>query len=258
MSWRTGRIGVASVILILPTAGPILSDLAVSPAIARAAPQRTPEPEDEGSAEILVVGKDKSKVRLSGDSLRDAAKAFLRHRATFSPEAKLNVQIIDASRPNIHLWLRERTAAPGQQRQRIDLVQTEQGWFEVPAERLATGDWELRSDRLTQPIKIEPWVSSPGTTNARLRFGDLRLQCRVEIAFARLTPSGRLFSKIIDPCDSKLFDIVATPIWPIARAHIDHPALALKVSKNGRRLNVPLANKAIGNDAIVDIVFQQD
>ena len=66
-----------------------------APALAQTAPE-APAPgasasaagtEEDGNADIVVIGESGNGTSLSADSLRDAARAFQRHRAEFAPLA---------------------------------------------------------------------------------------------------------------------------------------------------------------------------
>lgn len=48
-----------------------------------------------------MVGENGGQFRLTGDSLRDALRAFVRHRPEFAPEARLRFRVTADGNPNL-------------------------------------------------------------------------------------------------------------------------------------------------------------
>lgn len=203
------------------------------------------------SAEIIVVGDSGQGARLTADSLRDAAQAFVRNRAEFAP------------RSTLYLWVRSDPAQLGfvlrqlhgdHLRHPLELDGANR--LVVPVDLVRTGDWELRVQGAHGVPEIQPLVLSPGSELTNRRFGDARLQCRVSIAFARLSLPKRALFGAIGPCASSRVALYAKVPQAIAAAVIERPARVLELGPGAMSIRVPLHDKSIGNEARMRVTFR--
>lgn len=204
------------------------------------------------SAEIIVVGDSGTETPLSADSLRDAAQAFARNRKTFAPDAQLYLWLRSEA-PDARFFLRDRDRNPADD---VLLDKTGADRFALPAGLLVSGRWQLRVRGTRSVPKLQPLVLSPGSTFTDRRFGDVRLQCRVSIAFARMSFAVRALAGAIGPCASKRVALFMAAPRQIARATIDRPARDLALSKNLSAVRVPLHDEAIGNEARLSLTYR--
>ncbi len=230
--------------------------IAAAPAFAQS-PVAPPAAED-GNTDIVVVGDDGSANALSGDSLRDAAQAFQRHRATYAPAARFVFRVDPvAGEPFDTLDLRLRNGRENAEggHDRIDLAIGNDGLFELPVAQVLSGDWGLRSSSRAR-LSIRPLILSPGGTQFDRRFGDVRLQCRVYIAFVRLNLAMRALAGAANVCNRSnvgLYLITPRPIDSVTIAGWSEP---ITIRPNRLSFRVPLHEDAISNDARMTVRFR--
>lgn len=215
--------------------------------------------ETEGSDDIVVVGDNGGAYRLTGDSLRDAARAYREHRATFAPDATLYFAVEagdGGTLDGLALYLRARQRGEDGSRAIVDLPLDNRGRFVLPPEIAASGDWDLRANRSRGGIRIRPLVLSPGSMVEDRRFGDMRLQCRVSIAFARLSLPIRLLAGAVGPCSSSRVRLYTGAPRPLSAVTItDHPG-PIDVRPDGLSYHVPLQDERIGNEARLRHIYR--
>jgi hypothetical protein len=213
----------------------------------------------EGSDDIVVVGDNGGAYRLTGDSLRDAARAYREHRSTFAPDATLYFAVEagdGGSLDGLSLYLRARRRGEDGGRAIVELPLDERGRFILPMDVMASGDWDLRANRSRGGIRIRPLVLSPGSEIADRRFGDMRLQCRVSIAFARLSLPIRLLAGAVGPCSSQRVRLFTSAPRPLSAVTITGYAAPIEVRPDGLSYHVPLQDESIGNEARLRHIYR--
>lgn len=218
------------------------------------------EPADAGdSDDIIVVGDNGNLFRLTADSLRDAARAYSQHRGTFAPAASLFLQVEAAdgsSLDDVELYLRARRRGADGDRQSIDLPLDANHRAVLPVDQVISGQWELRTNRARGGIRIRPLVLSPGSSLADRRFGDLRVQCRVSIAFARLSLPMRALAGALGPCGSSRVTLLTRASRPISAATVTGYPAPLPIRDDGVTYAVPLHDQTIPNEARLRLTYR--
>jgi FixH len=207
--------------------------------------------EAQGSDDIVVVGDNGGAYRLTADSLRDAARAYAEHRGEFAPQASLYFAVEagdGGTLDGLALYLRARRRSDDGGRAIVELPLGEQGRFVLPLDLLLAGDWDLRANRARGGIRIRPLVLSSGSEIADRRFGDMRLQCRVSIAFARLSLPVRLLAGALGPCGSSRVRLFTSAPRPLSVVTITGYAEPIEVRADGMSYEVPLSVASIGNE----------
>lgn len=202
---------------------------------------------DDKSTDIVVIGNNGTEALLTADSLRDAAKAFRKHAPAFAPASTLWFVASGAVEPTPTIWLRAARAGPDGRHATMPLTVDADHRFTVPLDIALTGQWQMRASGRTGGVAVRPLVLTPGSTVDDRRFGDLRLQCRVSIAFARLSFATRALAGALDPCDNKRFGLHAKMPRQVATATIDGRR-TLALGKDGWSVAVPLADQSITNE----------
>ncbi len=213
----------------------------------------------EGSDDIVVVGDNGGQFRLTGDALRDALQAFVTHRSAFAPAARLRFSVKAAGNPTldgVQVYLRDRRRLRDGTRAILDLPLDGDGRFELPADALSLGNWDLRVAGAGGGIRIQPLVLSPGSSIADRRFGDMRLQCRVSIAFARLSLPVRMLAGAVGPCGSSSVALYTSVPQEISSVSITGYAEPIDIRPNGMSFRVPLQDDSIGNEARLRLVYR--
>lgn len=226
---------------------------------AMAAPMQTVAGADDAQNsgdDIVVIGNSGGAVKLTADALRDAAKAFRSHRAEYAPAATLYLIVRGDASDDLSFWLHKKRATRDTDEQRLPLAIDAQGRMALPVDRLVEGGWELRTSRRGEAVKLKLWVASPGTTTELRRFGDLRLQCRASLAFARLSLAARAVTGTLGPCASSHFAVYEQALRPIASVEIEGASGSILVQSDGLSYRVPLADRAIRNSAWVTIRYR--
>jgi len=247
---------------------------AAAPASAQSAPANAPVEVNTDSAEanagdagdagdgndIVVIGDNGNLFRLTADSLRDAARAFGQHRDTYAPAANLYLQVEAAdggSLDDVEIYLRARRRGPDGDRQTIDLPLDANHRAALPIDQVITGQWELRTNHARGGIRVRPLVLSPGSSLPDRRFGDLRVQCRVSIAFARLSLPMRALAGALGPCGSSRVILLTRASRPITAATITDYPTPLPIREDGVTYSVPLHDQNISNEARLRLTYRQ-
>lgn len=218
-----------------------------------------PADEAEGSDDIVVVGDNGGQFRLTSDALRDAIRAYRQHRPTYAPNSRLIFAVSAGDGGNLDgltLYLRARRRDRDGVRETIDLPIDSDGGIEMPIDLVATGNWDLRANRARGGIRIQPLVLSPGSSPADRRFGDLRLQCRVSIAFARLSLPVRALAGAVGPCGSRRVALYTTARRAISAVTITGYSAPIDIRPNGMSYRVPLQDDSIGNEARLRLTYR--
>ena len=214
---------------------------------------------DSGSDDIVVVGDNGNLFRLTADSLRDAARAYRQHQPAFGPAATLYLQVEpgeDGLIEGVDLYLRARRRNAEGGFAPVALPLDANSRAAVPLAQVATGQWELRTNRARGGIRIRPLVLPPGTGLADRRFGDLRLQCRVSIAFARLSLPMRALAGAVGPCGSSRVTLITRATRPISAATVTGYATPLTIRDDHLSYIVPLADSSISNEARLRLTYR--
>jgi hypothetical protein len=213
-----------------------------------------------GSDDIVVVGDNGSQFRLTGDALRDALRAFVRHRPIYAPAGRLIFSVTANGNPSldgVQVYLRARRRLRDGTRAILDLPLSRDGGFELPGDALSLGEWDLRVAGARGGIRIRPLVLSPGTSIADRRFGDFRLQCRVSIAFARLSLPLRALAGAVGPCSSSRVALYARAPQALSAVAITGYTAPIDIRPNGVSFRVPLHESSIGNEARLRLVYRR-
>lgn len=210
----------------------------------------------DGSDDIVVIGNSGGSLKLTADALRDAAKAFRSHREEFAPASTLYLIVRGDAPPDLSFWLRKKRDSRDTDVQHLALTVDGDGRIALPVEQLVAGGWELRTNRTGETVELKLWVASSGTTVSLRRFGDLRLQCRASLAFARLNFAARGLAGAVGPCASSHFAVYEGAAHPIASVQIEGASGTALVQPDGLSWRVPLSDKGIGNSAWVTIRYR--
>lgn len=202
--------------------------------------------------EIVVVGERGEKVQFTADSLRDAAKAFQRYRKALAPNARMYLRADRGEVIGRRLWLAERRGA----KRTIDLAEDASGRIALPVGEISSGKWELRTSRTGSTLRVRPWIDSGNSSETDRRIGDMRLYCRVMLAFERLPLPLRLLATSVDPCGKDRGPLNIRMARPIARATIDGVSEPLELSEDRLSYRLSLFDRSISNDARLRVVYR--
>ncbi len=212
---------------------------------------------EEGSTEIVIVGDNGSTYRLTADSLRDAAKAFRKHRPEYAPDGVMYFKLVDFSERSfdgLELYLEPRRRKSSQMS--IDLPIDNQGRIVIPTELAVSADWELRSNQRNKSLQLAPLILSPESSIADRRLGNYRLQCRVSIAFARLAEPLRLLASMGDPCDNGKVAMYARSDRAITDATLGGFEGQLLREGTSKTYFVPWYDGTLSNDARLRLTYR--
>jgi hypothetical protein len=211
--------------------------------------------EEDETSEIVVVGEAGGGVRLTADSLRDAARAFLRHRPAFAPAAQLYLMVLGDTQ-TLGFVLRKRRAGRDGVREARELELDSRSLLTLPLDLVQTGQWELRVRGARAAPQIAVVTLSPDSELDDRRFGDIRLQCRVTVAFARLGFATRTLWSAADICGNPRSVIYLGMGRAMSSATIANPAQTLELRPDGMAVHLPVGDPAISNDARVRFVYR--
>lgn len=248
---------LAAVLLLAAPLSAQTSAPASTPAPTASSARTEPAPDVE--QDIVVVGDNGNLFRLTADSLRDAARAYQQHHATYAPGSALYLLVESAdgsSLDGVDVYLRARRRGADGDRATISLPLDADQRAVLPVDQVATGQWELRTNRTRGGIRIRPMVLSPGSSLPDRRFGDLRLQCRVSIAFARLSLPMRALAGALGPCSSSRVTLLTRATRPISAANITGYATPLTIRDDGVTYAVPLHDQSITNEARLRLTYR--
>lgn len=221
-----------------------------APLVAQEQPGAATAPPIADGEDIIVTGMGASGYRLTADQLRDAVRAFQRHRATFAPQASLRWRIIPATEADgLEIRLVSGT-------ERIELPIDAAGEFALPADRILSGSWRLQTNAGRRQIRIRPQTFSPGGSDANFRMGDARLMCRVYWAFANNSFSviQRAMFGAVGGCGSRRVSIWYRSEQAIASASVGTTALGVR--QDGSAFNPPLHDRSIANDTRIRLTYR--
>lgn len=151
---------------------------------------------DEGGSEIVVTGR--KPLRIDGKILRAALERFARDRTTLSPQGVLRFEFWrGTSRVRADgMQLALTNAAGDRLPVRVD------GDGRVVLDAVPKGRWFLTAPARPHSMALRPMILSAGTKVEDRRLGDLRMQCRVAVAMARVQAS-ELSMPLIKKFDAK-------------------------------------------------------
>lgn len=213
----------------------------------------------ESPDDIVVVGQNGDKTKLTADSLRDAAQAYVANRAEFAPDAPFQFEVRNADpafTTGLKLYLRKRKPQRDGSYPTRDLAFDDQRRFELPTDLVVSGDWELRTTPNRAGLRISPAIFSPGTKIGDRRVGDFRLQCRVLIAFARISAPLRVLVSAFNLCNNKSVGWYEKSPKPLLRAEIPGRDIDLMSKKNPDNYRIPLGDKRIANDERLRLTYK--
>ncbi len=251
---RVARVASLAIAVVLAPVGAMAQT--TPPPAASSAPGAATDAQDD---DIVVVGQNGDKTRLTADSLRDAAQAFQKYRAEFAPGTAFQFEIRNAkpsATGGLSLYLRSRKPDRAGGYETQDLPLDSQARFTLPVALVLTGDWELRTTPNRAGLQISPLLLSPGTDIADRRIGDMRLQCRVAVAFVRLSIAFRALVSAVNPCNNRSFGLYATSRKPLLGAEIPGKNIVLISKKRPNSYLVPLSNKKIANDDRLKLTYK--
>jgi hypothetical protein len=240
--------------LLLAAILPPAAGATAQPAPAGAASASDPA---EDSGDIIVVGDNGQSYSLTADALRDAVRAFRAHRAAYAPDAVFyfRASLTDGDVDGLDLYLRRRRGAANAA-DPVHLERDPAGYYRVPIDLVADGDWELRANRARSALQLRPLILSPASRIADRRFGDLRLQCRVAIAFARLGLPARMAVGALGPCGSSRVALYMRADRPVASVSITGYSGTIALREDAMAIRVPLADAAITNEDRLRITYR--
>ena len=208
--------------------------------------------EDESSEIIVEAG---GRAQLTADMLRDAARAFIRHRPAFAPSAKLYLRVFGDTQ-TLGFVLRKRRAGRDGVRESRELELDSRNLLTLPVDLVQTGEWELRVRGARTAPLIGPVPLSPGSELDDRRFGDVRLWCPVTVAFIRLGFATRTLFGALGFCSNPRAVVHMGMGRALTSATIDSPAQALELVNEGMGVRVPVADPAISNEARMRVVYR--
>jgi len=208
--------------------------------------------QEAAANEIVVVGERGEKIQFTADALRDAAKAFQRHRKSLAPNAQMYLRAERGQVIGRRLWLAERRGA----KRTIDLVEDANGRIALPVSQISSGKWELRTSRTGSTLRVRPWIDSGNSSETNRRIGDMRLFCRVMLAFERFPLPLRLLANSVDPCGKDRGPLNIRMAHPIARATVDGVSEPLALSEDRLSYRLSLFDRSISSDALLRVVYR--
>lgn len=229
--------------------------VAQTPAQSQTVPPATTADAQDESQDIVVIASDGSSTRISADALRDAARAFTRHRPTYAPQATLYFRV-KGNFDGLSLYLQRQRRDRDGSRPVVDLPIDANGYFALPVETvLDGGNWVLRANHAHGSVALQALPLSPNSRFEDRRFGDLRLQCQVAVAFARLGMM-RAIAQTMGPCVRRTVRMRLFSDRPMATATITGAAQTISISADGHLADVPTYDPTIGNEARYRISYR--
>lgn len=203
--------------------------------------------------DIVVTGSSRD-YRLTGKEFAAALKAFRKFRPSFAPESALWFEVAarggDPALAGVQLALTD-----GQTR--VPLAMGADHRIRIP--ETVGENWRLVHVGRPAPIRIRPWVVSPGTAPTSLRLGDLQVQCRVGWAIARQSASfatAGMFD-MIGGCGSAKIALYQELSRPIASATLVEGSKQAPVPIwRETRLRMPTYLKGYTPEARVRITYR--
>lgn len=219
----------------------------------------TAQEADEGGSEIVVTGR--KPLRIDGKILRAALERFARDRATLSPQGVLRFEFwrgtarVRADGMQLALT----NAAGDMLPVRVD------GDGRVALDAVPQGRWFLTAPARPHSMALRPMVLSEETSVEDRRLGDLRMQCRVAVAMARVQASEVSMPLIrkFDAkggCGSRDFQFYHRAEQRLASAIAIGPgpddARALPLSSRRTSYSPPLSDRKLGHETRVRTTYQ--
>ena len=214
-------------------------------------PDEATLPNDE-----VLVNASKSPFSIDAKALRRAAAVFDKDRS-LAPEAPLRFRVVDYTpkAEPLRIWI-----------ERDDDVETvavgADGLLSLPQVAFADGA-RLHANRSEEALTLTPEILSPGTALHTRRLGDLRLQCRVDLAL-RIYEEPLYVRALMPPvsmvCNSKNFGYYVYTGFPVESAEIPG-ADAYKTVRGDKSKTIsmrggyaaPLGDRSISDDAIIEL-----
>jgi hypothetical protein len=204
----------------------------------------------------VLVNASKSPFSIDAKALRRAAAVFDKDRS-LAPEAPLRFRVIDYTpkAEPLRIWI-----------EREDDVETvavgADGLLSLPQVAFADGA-RLHANRSEEALTLTPEILSPGTALHTRRLGDLRLQCRVDLAL-RIYEEPLYVRALMPPvsmvCNSKNFGYYVYTGFQVESAEI-RGADAYKAVRGDKSKTIsmrggyaaPLGDRSISDDAIIEL-----
>lgn len=214
-------------------------------------PNEAVMPDDE-----VLVNASKSPFSIDAKALRRAAATYEKDRS-LAPEAPLRFRVIDRTpkAESLRIWI-----------ERDDDVETvavgADGLLSLPQVAFADGA-RLHANRSEEALTLTPEILSPGTALHTRRLGDLRLQCRVDLAM-RIYEEPLYVRALMPPvsmvCNSKNFGYYVYTGFQVESAEI-RGADAYKAVRGDKSKTIsmrggyaaPLGDRSISDDAIIEL-----
>ena len=214
-------------------------------------PDEATLPNDE-----VLVNASKSPFSIDAKALRRAAAVFDKDRS-LAPEAPLRFRAVDYTpkAEPLRIWI-----------ERDDDVETvavgADGLLSLPQFAFADGT-RLHANRSEEALTLTPEILSPGTALHTRRLGDLRLQCRVDLAL-RIYEEPLYVRALMPPvsmvCNSKNFGYGVYTGFQVESAEI-RGADAYKAVRGDKSKTIsmrggyaaPLGDRSISDDAIIEL-----
>ena len=231
------------------TAGAVSAALFLAASLCFA--QSPPQPEEE-----VLVNASKSPFSIDAKALRRTAAAFDKDRS-LAPEAPLRFRVIDYTpkAEPLRIWI-----------ERDDAVETvlvgADGLLTLPQVAFTDGT-RLHANRSKAALTLTPEILSPSTALHTRRIGDLRLQCRVDLAL-RIYEEPLYVRALMPPvsmvCNSKNFGYGVYTSFQVESAEI-RGADAYKAVRGDKSKSItkggnyvaPLHDRSISDDAIIEL-----
>lgn len=207
---------------------------------------------DRTDGPISVSGSNRP-LRIEGEALAAAERAFARDRARFAPQARLLWQVsLDGDESMAPLVL----GLIGSGRQAA-LGPNSAGRFALPA-RQPGEHWQmLVGNRSRTVLSVLPLVVSPGFEGAARRLGDLRLECRVAWALLADDPAARArkLPKSVESCGRAEVRVGFRAPGPLAAATLREGGRSgpVAVAGDGVHYRPPLADAGWSDAAVVSL-----
>lgn len=217
--------------------------------------QSPPQLEEE-----VLVNATKSPFSIDAKALRRAAAAFDKDRS-LAPEAPLRFRAIDSTPKGeaLRIWIERDDAVETILAGPDDLLTLPQIAF--------TDGTRLHANRSKETLTLTPEILSPGTALHTRRIGDLRLQCRVDLAlhiYEEPLYVRALMPPVSMVCNSKNFGYYAYAGFQVASAKI-RSTDAVKSVKGDETTDsrdyaapplgyvAPLGDRSISDDAVIEL-----
>lgn len=223
---------------------------ATAPGLAQVAPAGNGD-------DIVVVGASGKAVHITPEQMRDAVKAFERHRAAYGPQARLVWRFVPPeSARGVSLWLRG--TDPHGAAESLPVPIASDGTFALPHDRLLAGKLRLAAAGAHGTLSIRPRAVSPGSTPSDFRFGDARLTCEVMAGFmsSRINFLERGLFNSLGGCHAGSIRIYFATEHPLGSVAIDNWPHPVEIGKGGNAWRVPFYDKTIANEARVRITYR--